>query len=167
MLVERRVARLAQTSLGWAGDTFMCTTAAQGDAELRLDEASPSSPTAKVATWQSAPSTRHGQAHRKEGRHQRGCIAHGSHAIDRGASLPEVQSTLGHGSHHGRLPARPAQHVERIRVACGGHAGRLTISRDAKEPERVRGSADTCYRVDVEIRYLRSSWRCGGAELRG
>jgi len=24
--------------------------------------------------------------------------AHGSHAIDRGASLPEVQSTLGHGN---------------------------------------------------------------------
>jgi len=24
--------------------------------------------------------------------------AHGSHAIDRGASLPELQSTLGHGN---------------------------------------------------------------------
>ncbi len=41
--------------------------------------------------------------------------AHGSHAIDRGASLPEVQSTLGHGNiaTTSGLPARPAQHVER------------------------------------------------------
>jgi integrase/recombinase XerD len=36
--------------------------------------------------------------------------AHGSHAIDRGASLPEVQSTLGHGNNattSGYLHARP------------------------------------------------------------
>ena len=36
--------------------------------------------------------------------------AHGSHAIDRGASLPEVQSTLGHGNiatTSGYLHARP------------------------------------------------------------
>jgi integrase len=41
--------------------------------------------------------------------------AHGSHAIDRGASLPEVQSTLDHGNiaTTSGLPARPAQHVER------------------------------------------------------
>jgi len=36
--------------------------------------------------------------------------AHTSHAIDRGATLPEVQSTLGHGNiaanHHIRLPSR-------------------------------------------------------------
>ena len=35
---------------------------------------------------------------------------HGSHAIDRGASLPEVQSTLGHGNiaaTSGYLHARP------------------------------------------------------------
>ena len=40
--------------------------------------------------------------------------AHGSHAVDRGASLPEVQATLGHGNirHHVGLSARPAQHVE-------------------------------------------------------
>ena len=35
--------------------------------------------------------------------------AHGSHAIDRGASLPEVRPTLGHGNqHHEPLPARAA-----------------------------------------------------------
>ena len=36
--------------------------------------------------------------------------AHGSHAIDRGASLPEVQTTLGHGNiatTSGYLHARP------------------------------------------------------------
>jgi integrase/recombinase XerD len=36
--------------------------------------------------------------------------AHASHAIDRGATLPEVQSTLGHGNiatTSGYLPARP------------------------------------------------------------
>jgi integrase/recombinase XerD len=36
--------------------------------------------------------------------------AHGSHAIDRGASLPEVQATLGHGNistTSGYLHARP------------------------------------------------------------
>ena len=37
--------------------------------------------------------------------------AHGSHAIDRGASLPEVQATLGHGNistTSGYLHARPS-----------------------------------------------------------
>jgi integrase/recombinase XerD len=36
---------------------------------------------------------------------------HGSHAIDRGASLPEVQATLGHGNistTSGYLHARPS-----------------------------------------------------------
>jgi integrase/recombinase XerD len=36
--------------------------------------------------------------------------AHGSHAVDRGASLPEVQATLGHGNiatTSGYLHARP------------------------------------------------------------
>jgi integrase/recombinase XerD len=36
--------------------------------------------------------------------------AHGSHAIERGASLPEVQATLGHGNiatTSGYLHARP------------------------------------------------------------
>jgi integrase/recombinase XerD len=38
--------------------------------------------------------------------------AHGSHAIDRGASLPEVQSTLGHGNIGTTSGYRTARHVE-------------------------------------------------------
>jgi integrase/recombinase XerD len=40
--------------------------------------------------------------------------AHGSHAIERGASLPEVQATLGHGNiatTSGYLHARPTPQV--------------------------------------------------------
>jgi hypothetical protein len=43
--------------------------------------------------------------------HRTGCATqHGSHAVDRGASLPEVQATLGHGNiatTSGYLHARP------------------------------------------------------------
>jgi integrase/recombinase XerD len=40
--------------------------------------------------------------------------AHGSHAIERGASLPEVQATLGHGN---IAPTRTRQHRDDKRVS--------------------------------------------------
>ena len=47
--------------------------------------------------------------------------AHGSHAIDRGASLPEVQSTLGHGNiaTTSWLPARPTRHSSGLHLDPG------------------------------------------------
>jgi integrase/recombinase XerD len=47
--------------------------------------------------------------------------AHGSHAIDRGATLPEVQATLGHDNicYNQRLPARTAGQLERPASGSG------------------------------------------------
>ena len=56
--------------------------------------------------------------------------AHGSHAIDRGASLPEVQTTLGHGNiatTSGYLHARPG-YIERSSPGSRGVPSMKTIS---------------------------------------
>jgi integrase/recombinase XerD len=47
--------------------------------------------------------------------------AHGSHAIDRGASLPEVQATLGHGKHFDdkRLLACAPRQLKRAAARSG------------------------------------------------
>jgi integrase/recombinase XerD len=55
--------------------------------------------------------------------------AHGSHAIDRGASLPEVQTTLGHGNiaTSSGVPACPSGHIERPAPRSWGVPSMKTI----------------------------------------
>ena len=56
--------------------------------------------------------------------------AHGSHALDRGATLAEVQSTLGHANvaTTSGYPARAAQHLERPQAGRGHFSLRKTTT---------------------------------------
>ena len=75
--------------------------------------------------------------------------AHGSHAIDRGASLPEVQATLGHGNiatTSGYLHARPGT-LERPAARSWGvpsmkttRPGRTRLGRPGAKPEKIEAA---------------------------
>ena len=94
--------------------------------------------------------------------------AHGSHAIDRGASLPEVQTTLGHGNicNDERLPARAARHVERAAARCRRvHARRRPMSIPADLVRLIIALAEAAgvdARVDAQPPARHAARRAGG-----
>jgi len=67
--------------------------------------------------------------------------AHASHAIDRGAALPVVQSTLSHRQHRGDQPVARSGSVSSTRMKIDEHGGASEMAAERKRTHPIGGRA--------------------------